>query len=75
MPLPIFGSARAAVLDVASVSLHGDIYHDVLVTLNDDPTPHRIRLASHICTRPPQPGDSLELTFLMQQVNGVRFIA
>lgn len=75
-PLPMFGSARARILQVMPVSIHGDIYYDVAVVLgesNDQP-PVSVRLANHLCQRPPKPAETVELTFLMQQVTGVRFV-
>jgi hypothetical protein len=81
--LPMIGAARARVIGVKQVSIHGDVYYDATVILEEDatpaaPEPHAkprgIRLANHLCSRPPIAGDELRLTFLMGQVNGVEFV-
>jgi hypothetical protein len=80
------GAARAHVINVKQVSIHGDIYYDATVLLEENPAaaggasggPHSkpvgIRIANHLCSRPPIAGDTVKLTFLMGQVNGVEFV-
>jgi hypothetical protein len=81
--LPMIGAARARVIGVKQVSIHGDVYYDATVIFEEDPAPagsaphakpRGIRLANHLCSRPPIAGDELRLTFLMGQVNGVEFV-
>jgi hypothetical protein len=79
--LPMFGRARARVTHVTSVSIHGDIYYDIIADLSPAPGgdtgngestgPATIRLPAHLCPEPPRPGQTLELAFLMGQVNAV----
>lgn len=74
-PLPMFGSLTGVVAQVAPVSIHGDVYYDIALTVTPPPArPVTVRLPNHLCPRPPQTGDKVELSFLMQQVNGVKFI-
>ena len=69
----MFGSLTGEVAQVNSVSIHGDIYYDIALALNPPPArPLTVRLPNHLCTRAPTIGDKIELSFLMQQVNGVK---
>ncbi len=77
----MFGRARATVRHATSISIHGDIYYDIVADLapapgvdtgnNESSGPAAIRLPGHLCPERPQPGQTLELAFLMGQVNAV----
>lgn len=77
--LPMIGVIDVTTLEVAVVSIHGDLYHDLLVAPVDASGQikgehgARVRLPAHLCPRPPRVGDRLTLRFLMGQVNGVTF--
>lgn len=78
--LPLIGPFEGTVVGSAPASIHGDIYHDVLLLpagMPMPPTEEAIRAAavharvpSHLCPRPPRPGDQVRLTMLMGQVSG-----
>ena len=72
--IPTFGDVNGTVLQVANMSIHGDIYYDLIMELEGQ-TDQRVqlRVPNHLCPRPPQAGDRLTLNFLLQQVNGVTF--
>ena len=76
--IPMFGDVAARVIESAPLSIHGDVYYEVVVSLDEDEAGGeravRLRLPGHLCQRQPEPADVLELHFLMQQVDGVRFI-
>ena len=79
-PLPAFGNLKGKVLQAQPVSIHGDIYYDLIMEIMeimelDGQTERgvKLRLPNHLCERPPAPGDCLTLNFLLQQVNSVAF--
>lgn len=73
--LPMIGSLTGAVAGVRPASIHGDIYYDVALQIKPAPArPVVVRIPNHLCPREPVVGDLLELSFLMHQVNGVKFL-
>ncbi len=71
----MFGSLTGEIAGLNPVSIHGDVYYDIALALKPAPArPVAVRLPNHLCERPPVVGDKVELSFLMQQVNGVKFI-
>lgn len=75
--LPLAGSIHALVVGVTPVSIHGDLYYDLLIQTPDDASAQRarqIRAPQHACAegQPPAPGQHVEIQFLMQQVTAVR---
>jgi len=80
MPIPMMGRLEVEVVEVAPVSIHGDVYHDVTGRIrvagsDDEPRAARLRLPSHVTrARVPEPGDRLEVSLLMGQIDGVRFL-
>jgi hypothetical protein len=82
-PLPAFGNLKGKVLQAQPVSIHGDIYYDLIIEIMeimeimelDGQTERgvKLRVPNHLCERPPAPGDCLTLNFLLQQVDSVAF--
>ncbi len=73
-PLPAFGDLTGKVLQAQPVSIHGDIYYDLVMELEGQTDRGvKLRVPNHLCERPPAPGDCLTLNFLLQQVNSVSF--
>jgi len=72
--IPTFGDVNGTVLQAASVSIHGDIYYDLIMQWEGQADQGvKLRVPNHLCSRPPLAGDRLTLSFLLQQVNGVTF--
>ena len=72
--IPAFGDVNGKVLQAAQVSIHGDIYYDLVMQLQGQVDQGvKLRIPNHLCKRPPAPGDRLTLNFLLQQVNLVTF--
>jgi hypothetical protein len=71
------GNERVVVVGVQPASIHGDMYYDTAVVLTAEvATAQRatvVRIPAHLCQRSPAPQDTLELGFLMGQVNAVTF--
>jgi len=77
--LPLAGSIHALILSVTPVSIHGDMYFDLVLQTAEDAAANRakqIRVPVHACNggRPPEVGERVEVQFLMQQVTGVRVV-
>jgi len=78
--LPIAGSVRFDVVAVSPVSIHGDAYFDVLVQSAEHKAAGqaaKLRVPQHALAagRVPQPGEAVEISFLMQQVTGCKVVA
>ena len=77
--LPLIGALNVTTLETATVSIHGDIYYDLLIAPVDAAGQiqgqhgARVRIPAHLCPRPPRVDDRLTLRFLMGQVSGVTF--
>ena len=73
----MFGSVTGDLLEVVAVSIHGDVYFDVVAMVHRSagaaPMPLKVRLPHHLCIREPQVGDRVRLEFLMQQPTSVVF--
>lgn len=73
-PIPTFGDVNGKVLQAEQVSIHGDVYYDLVMQLEGQMDQGvKLRIPNHLCKRPPVAGDLLTLNFLMQQVNSVAF--
>lgn len=77
-PLPMIGAVIATVIDVTTVSIHGDAYYDTLIqTAAQQGTNqgHKLRVPHHACAdlpdNRPQPGQRLAFQLLMGQVMSV----
>ncbi len=74
-PIPAFGDLTGNVLQAAHVSIHGDIYYDLVMQMEGQMDQGvKLRVANHLCQRAPVAGDRLTLSFLLQQVNSVTFV-
>ena len=71
---PIAGDVSGEVVEARTISIHGDLYHDlVLQTTTGAPERTQLRAPSHACPRAPEVGDRVVVSLLMGQVTGVRF--
>jgi hypothetical protein len=58
---------------VRPFTIHGDVYCELHVLADDDPTQiTAVRVPQHAVDAQPEPGDRLTLTFLMGQVTGAK---
>lgn len=80
MPLPIAGTTIVTIATASPVSIHGDLYLDLQVTVEGDESPTMLRVPAHTmpagsdgARRVPAAGDRLELQILLGQVDAVRF--
>ena len=81
MPLPIAGTADVTVSTASPVSIHGDLYLDLQVSVDGDSSPTMLRVPAHAmpagadgARRVPAAGDRLRLHVLLGQVDAVRFV-
>jgi len=82
MNIPFAGSLKGTVRSVSMVSIHGDIYADVLLEPDGataDPgkaaaLPIRVPMHAMFAGTPPLQGARIEVSFLMQQVTGVKLL-
>lgn len=77
--LPIAGSIEAVLMQVTSASIHGDIYFDLVLQTDEMAREDRavqVRAPQHVLEggQPPEIGSRLRVSFLMQQVTGVKVI-
>ncbi len=80
MIVPFAGSLKGTVRSVSMVSIHGDIYADVLLEPDGAVAeagkvavlPIRVPTHAMHAGTPPREGARIEVSFLMQQVTGVR---
>ncbi|MFN0012760.1 MAG: hypothetical protein ACKVS8_14070 [Phycisphaerales bacterium] len=86
--LPLAGSITGRVLRVSGVSIHGDIYFDLLIepdagAVPGAPAPEAgkvaalsVRVPRHAFDggHPPEQGERVEAQFLMRQATGVRVL-
>ena len=68
-PLPMMGEVEVVVRSARSTSIHGDLYHDLVVDPSDGSPAEAIRVPAHLCAAAPRPGDRLRLRMLMSQVD------
>lgn len=82
MNIPFAGAIHARILRVAPVSIHGDLYFDLLVEPDDaPPAPDgkllaiSVRVPLHAApnAQPPEPGRRVAIQFLMQQVTALTY--
>ena len=70
----MIGTWTVDVKNVRPFAIHGDLYHELIVT-RVDASPDEllaVRIPQHAITEPPQVDQRLELTFLMGQVTSVK---
>ena len=55
-------------------TIHGDLYYELHVILPNEASGqvHVLRVPQHTTTGQPQPGDRLDVSFLMGQVTGAK---
>lgn len=71
---PVAGEIVGEVVEAQPVSIHGDIYYDIVVCGDGVEAPAwRLRAPTHVCPRPPVCGDRIAIRLLMQQVIGLEF--
>lgn len=71
---PVAGEIVGEVVDAQPVSIHADIYYDLLVRADlVGADACRLRVPAHVCPRPPVRGDRVALKLLMQQVIGLEY--
>jgi len=63
------GSLQGTVESCSTLSIHGNIYYDVRLRVADRIL--GLRIADHLCPRPPAPPVRLQVELLMGQVIGV----
>jgi hypothetical protein len=70
----MIGSWQVQVHGVRPYTIHGDLYYELQVTRLDANEPHgyAVRVPQHAATQQPQPGDRLEITFLMGQITAAK---
>lgn len=76
--LPMIGAITATVIDVTTVSIHGDAYYDTLIQTaaqHGTNQGHKLRVPLHACAElpnsKPEPGQRLAIQLLMGQVMSV----
>ena len=74
-PIPPFvGDIAAEVVHVAPVSIHSDVYYDLILRhAPDSDQGLRIRAPAHACPRPPKPGDRVRISLLLGQVSALTY--
>ncbi len=74
MNAPMMGSWRVDVKAVRPYTIHGDLYFELHVVRADEPGEDvlALRVPQHATEGVPQPGDLLDVTFLMGQVTSAR---
>ena len=76
MNAPMVGSWRVEVRAVRPFTIHGDLYFELHVVRTDEPGGQvlALRVPQHATPGVVQPGDELEVTFLMGQVTSARYV-
>ena len=79
MTPPMFGDWVVDVMRVQPVSIHGDLYYEVLVVRADEAGGAGrqgvvLRVPEHAATAAPEAGQRIKLTFLMGQVTGAKVV-
>ena len=74
MNAPMVGSWRVEVRAVRPFTIHGDLYFELHVVRVEEPGDQvlALRVPQHATEGMPQPGDRLDVTFLMGQVTAAR---
>ena len=76
MQTPMVGTWTILVRDVRPFTIHGDLYYELHVTREDDPSSAgqvlALRVPEHAVEGTPLVGERLVLTFLMGQVTGAK---
>ena len=73
----MIGSWQVQVHAARPFTIHGDLYYEMMVERLDAPseTGFTLLLPQHTIAAEPQPGQKLEVTFLMGQITGAKTIA
>ena len=79
MTPPVFGDWVVDVVRVQPMSIHGDLYYEVLVVradAGDAPAQQGVvlRIPQHAVAAPPAAGQRVKVTFLMGQVTGAKVV-
>ena len=78
MQPPMIGSWRVQVRAVRPFTIHGDVYYDLHVVRTDDASAGEhvlsIKVPQHAVPAAPEPGQQLDLTFLMGQVTAAKVV-
>jgi len=79
--LPIAGTVDVTIATASPVSIHGDLYLDLQVTVDGGSDATMLRVPAHVMPpgddgtrRVPAAGDRLRLQVLLGQVDSVRFV-
>lgn len=73
MQPPMVGSWIVRVLAVRPFTIHGDLYYELHAERPESPGQVlALRVPQHAILAAPEPGQALELTFLMGQVTSAR---
>ncbi len=71
---PIAGEIVGRVVESTTISIHGDLYYDLVIEPASTATEAvRLRAPSHGCPRAPVPGERIVVSLLMGQVTALRF--
>lgn len=75
MQLPMVGAWLVRVHAVRPFSIHSDLYYELHIERTDAPGQILgVRMPQHAMTGAPQPGDELEISFLMGQITAAKKI-
>lgn len=73
--LPITGSWRCKLHRATPYSIHGDGYYELIIERVEEAGKLlSIRTSAHAMPQATQPGDEIEISFLMGQVTGIKLI-
>ena len=74
MNAPMVGNWLVEVKAVRPFTIHGDLYYELHVARTDEPEGQvfALRVPQHATQGVPQPGERLEVTFLMGQVTAAK---
>lgn len=70
---PLAGEIDAVIVQVQPVSIHGDVYYDLLLSAGHGEV--RVRAPSHACNGAPEAGRRVRVRLLMRQVVAVEPLA
>lgn len=65
------GSKAAAILQVQMIDIHGTYYYDIVYAHTEDQKPRRARIGKDDIYTNPQPGDMVQVAYVMNVVTGI----